>query len=122
MNLCDELDLADTTFAYFDIVVLATFGGVGTNLRMQGAHLLDGSVVVVTPVDKRLHQPIQRGNVLHAAGNGARLQPGVAFPRPCVLNEIAFKRRERRDQRPTIAERAQPHIDAKHLAVFIDLV
>ena len=47
----------------------------------------------------------------------ARLDPGVALPFAALGHEVVLERVERADQRPGVAVRAQPHVDAEDLAV-----
>ena len=61
VELDDELDLADAAGANLDIVESIALGGLGADLCMQIAHLLDCAEVVIAAVDKRRDQIHQRG-------------------------------------------------------------
>ena len=82
---------------------------------MQVTHRVDGAEVEVFAEHERLAQRLQL--VVPAAGQRARLDPGIAFPLAALGEEVVFQHVETDRQRAAVAIRAQPHVDPEHEAV-----
>ena len=121
-QLRHELNFTDTPDTDFDIVQPVSLGGVSADLSMQAAHFLDRGVIVIAAVNKRAGQRVQAGNGVCGTGDGARLQPGITFPGPCLGDEIIFQRRKARYQWATCSEWSQAHVDTKNESIAIDLI
>ncbi len=82
---------------------------------MNVAQPLVGVVVEVLAKDERRHQLVEL--VEARSGQRARLEPRVALPRAALRDQILLERRVRDRERPALAVRPQPHVDAEHVAV-----
>ncbi len=88
---------------------------LAADLAVQVAQGGDGVVIEVAAVDERPHHLHQFR--FPVAGEGARLDPGVALPFAALGDEVVFQRIEAGDERTAVAVRPQPHVDAEHEAV-----
>ena len=80
--------------------------------RLHVPDRLEGAVIQIAPVDERRERVDERRAAVDVAGHRARLDPGVALPLAAVGLVVVLHRGEAGHQRPGIAERPQPRIDA----------
>ena len=92
---------------------------VAPHFGVQPAHRAERRVVEVLAVHERTHDGAQL--VVCRASQGARLDPGVAFPLATVADQIGLEEVEAADERPRVAVRPQPHVDAEDEAVLGDV-
>jgi hypothetical protein len=130
-HLGNELDFADAAGTELDVVGLVLLRHFLADLRVQLAHGVDGAEVEVLAKDEGAADGLQFVPARTPAGAGAvagavaserpRLDPGIAFPLAALGVEVVLQHVEGADQRAGIAVGPQPHVDAKHLAVFRDV-
>ncbi len=118
-RLRDELDLADAAGTELDVVRHVLPGDLAANLRMQVAHRVDRAEVEILAEHEGGADLLQLRPAV--SGQGARLDPGVAFPLAALRVEVVLQHVERAGQRPGVAVGAQPHVDAEHLPVAGDV-
>ena len=82
---------------------------------MNVAQLLVSVVVEVLAKDERRHEACER--IVAVAGERARLEPRVAFPRAALRDQVMLERCERHGQRAAVAVGAQPHVDPEYVTV-----
>ena len=121
-KLGDELDFPYPAHTNLYVVEPVAFGGVGAYLAMQVTHLLDGRIVVIAPVDKWFHEVFEFSNGIGVASNGARLEPGVSLPGPCLRDEVIFQGGQAADQRAAGSKWPQTHVYPEYKTVFIDMI
>src|SRR3569833_1227015 len=116
-GLADELDLADAAGAELDVV----FHALAFDLFLdQGLHLAQraiGAEIEIAAEDEGAQQVQQFFAGGAVARHCRRLDPGVPLPLAAVALVILFHRIEAHHQRTAVAERTQPHVDAKDEAL-----
>ena len=83
--------------------------------------LIDGRVIQITPVDKRLDFFEESVAQIARAGDGAGLDQGGALPALAPGFVIEHRRVDRLHQRSVGTQGAEPQVDAKNKPVFGDL-
>jgi hypothetical protein len=126
-HLRAEFDLTNAAAAELDVVGLVRPHRCAAlrllaDLQMQRADRADHAEVEIAAVDERrddrielLRHPARR--VAAAFGHQPPLDPGVAFPLTALHVKILFEHAKTTHERPRIAVRPQPHVDAEHVAV-----
>lgn len=124
-HLCKEFDFADSAPSEFDVV--AAFGmqfflthDVGANLLVEIANRVDDAEIEITAVNERTDNMSKCLDIFRIACNGARLDPGIAFPFASLDDQILFNHADTGDERTRRAIGAQCHIDPESEAVFGD--
>jgi hypothetical protein len=116
--LRDEFDLADPARTELDVAGQVAACDLLPDLRVELAHRVDRAVVEVLTVHERMRDLGElRAHARIAPRDDARLDPGVALPFAALRDEVLLERLEAGSERPGIAPRAQPHVDAEDLAV-----
>jgi hypothetical protein len=116
--LRDELDLADPARTELDVAGEIAARDLLPDLRVQLPYCVDRAEVEVLPEHERLGDLSQlRAHTVVAARDDARLNPRVALPFTALRDEVLLERVEARGERPGVAPRPQPHVDAEDLAV-----
>ena len=92
---------------------------LAAHLGVQAAHRRERRVVEILSVHERPHDGAQR--FVLPAGEGARLDPGVALPFAPLAHEIRLEEIEAANERAGLPVGAKPQVDAKDEAVFADL-
>ena len=115
-RLRHELDLADAARAELDVAGELAPLDVAPHLGMQRAHGVEGGVVEIFAKHERPHD--LRKRAVRSTAQGTRLDAGIALPFAPLRDEIVFQKVEAADERPRIAIRPKPHVDAKDEAVL----
>ncbi len=90
------------------------------DLTVQVAHRPEGVEVQMPAVHERPHDVDEL--VRATAADGARLDPGVAFPLAALRDEVVLEHRQAHRERTAVAVGAQPHVDAEHVTVRREVV
>ena len=115
--LGNEFDFADAARAQLDIVRQVAPRHFAPDLHVQVAHGGQGAEIQVFAVDEGLHQFHQPGRI---PGEGAALDPGIAFPFAALGDEVFLQRGEAGNHRSAVAVGPQAQVDAEHIAVRRD--
>ncbi len=135
IELNHKLNFSNPAIPQLDVVpglhAIAVQGAacpVLTDALAQAAQGGQGIKVKILAIHKR---GTQRFEVMYIAGataafkglglDGARLDPGIAFPFPALIDQIVFQGLHAPGQRPRITVRAQAQVGAKHLAEGVSI-
>ena len=83
---------------------------------MQRAHGVEGRVVEIFAKHERPHD--LRKRAVRSTAESTRLDPGIALPLAPLGDEVVFQKVEAADERPGVAIRPKPQVDAKDEAVL----
>ena len=119
-RLDDELDFANAARSELDVRRVVVALALLADLAMDVAQTLVRIEVQVLAKDERRDQRIEL--VVPGARHGPRLEPRVALPGASLRDQVLFERRVRHRQRTARTIRAQPHVDAEHVAVGAHVV
>ncbi len=118
-GLHDEFNFADTAFAEFQMMLEVPARHLANDQLLHVAQRLEYAKVQIAPVDEGTNEFFVGWTISVGADDGARLDPGIAFPVAAMLLQVILERGQTHDQRPAFAEGPQPHIDAKYKAFRI---
>src|SRR5947207_11630087 len=90
--LRDELDFADTAGPELDVVCVSAAAFLLANLPVDIAQSLVGIVVQIFSIDEGCDAA--RELVIVVTGDGARLEPRIAFPRTSLRDQVVLERDE----------------------------
>ncbi len=122
-DLGQEFDLADAAAPQLDVVAAVRMQAFlafdfGADLGVHVADGVDHAEVEVAPEHKRPHDGVQGRDVFLEAGDGARLDPGIALPFAPLHDQVLFHHVQAGRQRTGLAVRAQRHVDPEGKAVL----
>ncbi len=84
---------------------------------LHGPQRFENAEIEISAIDERTQHILIKRLILFCADDGARLDVGIALPIASMLLQVIFKCRKADRQRAAVAERPQPHVDAKDKSV-----
>ena len=123
--MCQKFDFPNTAAPQFDVVAAFRVQSfltdhIGTDLLVQVADRVDNTEVKVAAVDERMHDASQCFDIFGVAGNGACLDPCIAFPFASLYDQILFDHTETGHERTGCPIGTQCHIHPECETVFGD--
>ncbi len=112
--LHDEFDLADAAIAELHVGDVVAPQALFPDLAMHIAQAVVSVVVEVLAKHERIHERFELAAPI--AGQRARLQPRIAFPRAALGLQVRLQPGERRRQRTAFAVGAQTHVHAEYVS------
>ena len=121
--LGQELDLADAAAPQFYIVAALGMQALlalhfGADLGVHGADRVDHAEIEVTAEHEGPHDGVQRRDIFRLAGDGARLDPGIALPLAALDDQVFLHHAQAGRQRARFAVGAQRHVDPEREAIL----
>ena len=114
-HLRGEFDFADAARPQLDVVRHLATCDLAADLHVQVADRGEGAEIEVFAEHEGPHDLHQF--VVSAAGERARLDPGITLPRPPLRHQVVFQHRVAHRERAGFAPRAQPQVDTENIAV-----